>query len=571
MSNPAGAPLTERIKSDIVARLEAAAKRVVAEKLAGAAEIPPVYLEVPKDRQHGDYATNAAMLLARAAKQNPRQLATFLLEAVDLKDSLIDRAEIAGPGFINFHLRPDWIFEALREIVRLDRDYGRSQAGAGHKVQVEFVSANPTGPLVVVNARAAAFGDALAACLDRSGHEVQREYYVDNMGTQVDTLGKSFELRLRELLGETIEFPEGCYPGAYVIDIAREFLGRRGEAEAHRLLANPDELARQRELAAYAVERIVVTHKDQLDRYGVGYDVWFSQKSLVETGATDKAIETLRRRGHTYEQDGAVWFRSTTFGDDKDRVLVRSNGEPTYFALDIAYHQNKFERGFDKVINLWGPDHMSHVARMMAMIEALGYPAGSLEILIVQWVRLLSGGQLVKMSKRAGEFVTMEELLDEVGTDAARFFFLMRAASSHLDFDLDLAKLKTADNPVFYVQYAHARISSLLRQAAQEGLAPRADASVDLTRLQDPSESELLRKLAFLPEEIAGAALAREPHRLTRYVLDLAALFHKFYDSCRVLGAEPEVRDARLVLVDATRIVLRNALGLVGVSAPERM
>ncbi|MHB8928384.1 MAG: arginine--tRNA ligase [Bacillota bacterium] len=564
-------PLTERIKSDIIARLKTAVGAVADQLGLPAPDRPQVYLEVPKDRRHGDYASNAAMLLGRAARQNPRAVAQTLLKTLELSGTQVERAEIAGPGFINLHLKPTWIYDALREVVRLDEDYGRSRAGGGQKFQVEFVSANPTGPLVVVNARAAALGDTLAGVLAWAGYETQREYYVDNMGTQVDTLGKSFELRLRELLGETIEFPEGCYPGSYVIDIAKEFLKERGEAGARRLLGIDDEKARRRELAAHAVERIVAGHKDQLDRYGVHFDEWFSQKSLAESGAVDRAVTTLRKHGHIFEQDGAVWFRSTTFGDDKDRVVVRSNGEPTYFALDIAYHLNKFERGFQKVIDLWGPDHASHVTRMMAMTQALGYPQGTLEILIVQWVRLLSQGQLVKMSKRAGDFVTMEELIDEVGKDAARFFFLMRAAESHLDFDLDLAKLKTADNPVFYVQYAHARVSSLLKQAAQEGFAPRDLPVEALSRLTDPSELELLRKLSYLPQEIAGAAAAREPHRLTRYAIDTATLFHKFYDSCRVLGAEPEVRDARLVLVDAARIVLRNVLGLLGVSAPERM
>ncbi len=564
-------PLTERIKSDLIARLKTAVGAVADQLGLPAPDRPQVYLEVPKDRRHGDYASNAAMLLGRAARQNPRAVAQTLLETLELSGTQVERAEIAGPGFINLHLKPTWIYDALREVVRLDEDYGRSRAGGGQKFQVEFVSANPTGPLVVVNARAAALGDTLAGVLAWAGYETQREYYVDNMGTQVDTLGKSFELRLRELLGETIEFPEGCYPGSYVIDIAKEFLKERGEAGARRLLGIDDEKARRRELAAHAVERIVAGHKDQLDRYGVHFDEWFSQKSLAESGAVDRAVTTLRKHGHIFEQDGAVWFRSTTFGDDKDRVVVRSNGEPTYFALDIAYHLNKFERGFQKVIDLWGPDHASHVTRMMAMTQALGYPQGTLEILIVQWVRLLSQGQLVKMSKRAGDFVTMEELIDEVGKDAARFFFLMRAAESHLDFDLDLAKLKTADNPVFYVQYAHARVSSLLKQAAQEGFAPQDLPVEALSRLTDPSELELLRKLSYLPEEIAGAAAAREPHRLTRYAIDTATLFHKFYDSCRVLGAEPEVRDARLVLVDAARIVLRNVLGLLGVSAPERM
>ncbi len=569
--SPVNEPLTERIKGELITRLEAATN-AVADRLGLAAEArPQVFLEIPKDRKFGDYACNAAMLLARSARQNPRAVAASLLEALDLSGTQVDRAEIAGPGFINLYLKPTWVYEALREVLKADAEYGRSRAGAGQRVQVEFVSANPTGPLVVVNARAAALGDALAACFKWSGYDAQREYYVDNMGTQVDTLGKSFELRLRELLGETVEFPEGCYPGDYVVDLAKRFLEERGEEEARRLLGVPSELARQRQFAAYGVERVVTWHRNQLDRYGVHFDEWFSQKSLAESGAVDRAMATLRKHGHVYEQDGAVWFRTTTFGDDKDRVVIRSNGEPTYFALDIAYHLNKFERGFQKVIDLWGPDHASHVTRMMAMTQALGYPAGSLEILIVQWVRLLSGGQLVKMSKRAGDFVTMEELIDEVGKDAARFFFLMRAAESHLDFDLDLAKLKTADNPVFYVQYAHARISSLLRQAAQEGFAPRELPVEALACLTDPSEQELIRKLAQLPEEIAGAAAAREPHRLTRYAIDLATLFHKFYDSCRVLGAEPELRDARLVLVQATRIALRNVLGLLGVSAPERM
>jgi arginyl-tRNA synthetase len=521
------------------------------------------HLEVPRESGKGDFASTAGLRLAGPCRLPPRRIAEEIRAGLDLSGLPVDRTEVAGAGFLNFFLTPGWLNEVVARIRTEGPAYGRSQLGRGVKVQVEFVSANPTGPLGVVNARAAAVGDALAALLDAAGFTVEREYYVNDAGGQIERLGLSVEARWRELQGWKAEIPEGGYPGDYVIDIARAYEAERGDQA--RAAGHGRRVA---DMARFAVDRMVASHREHLSDYGVSYDVWFSQEALMQTDALDLTVADLEARGHVFRADGAVWLRTTSFGDDKDRVLLRSNGEPTYFLADIAYHRDKYARGFRHVIDLWGPDHHGYVPRMMAAVGALGLPPDALEVLIVQMVRLLEGGELAKMSKRRGQIVPMEDLLAEVGRDAARFFFLMRSADSHLDFDLDLAKHRSSDNPVYYVQYAHARICSILRQA-DAGSEP--DDGLDLSLLTQEPELALIRLLADFPEEVAGAAFAREPHRLTRYASELAAAFHKFYDTCRVLTDEAPLRRARLALVDAARIVLSNVLGLCGVSAPRKM
>lgn len=555
----------EHVKAEIRQALQQAIERAAAAgELSGAASELP--LETPRDKQHGDYATGVAMAMARAERKAPRLVAEAIVRHFPFDQTWVERCEVAGPGFINFFLRPGWLHQALVQIQTEGDDYGRSQHGGGRRVLVEFVSANPTGPMVVVQARAAAAGDTLCNLLDRAGYAVAREFYVNDAGRQVMLLAQTLEARLRQELGQEAAVPEDGYPGEYVIDLARQYLAAEGAA----VLAEPEQ-ARWAKLGRWATEQIRAGQEQVLAAYGVRFDAWFSEQHLRSDGWPERVIDWLRQRGHVYDRDGAVWFRSTAFGDDKDRVLVKSTGEYTYFAVDACYHLNKYQRGFDTLINIWGQDHHGYVGRMQAMVAALGYPAASFELLITQIVHLVRSGAAVKMSKRRGEFVLMQDLLDEVDVSACRFFFLMRSLDSHLEFDLDLARLQDSSNPVYYVQYAHARIASLLAQAAAQGhTVPRA-ADLDLTVLADDAEYDLLRRLADYPREIIEAADAREPHRLTRYVHELATTFHQFYTRCRVISDDAALTAARLVLADATRTVLKNALDCLGVAAPERM
>ncbi|MGB9867339.1 MAG: arginine--tRNA ligase [Bacillota bacterium] len=551
----------------LASRIEDQLKQRIREAVAAkfGIEMEPE-LMAPSRKEFGDYSTNAAFVVAEKVGQPLRKVAEAIAPLISTSGGWLEGVEVAGPGFINFRLKPSWCLEGLKEIMELGRDFGKSDVGKGTRVQVEFVSANPTGPMVVVQARAGAVGDTLANLLAWAGFDVSREFYVNDAGHQVEVLARSLEVRLRQLLGEQIELPEDCYPGDYLIDVASAYLKERGCG----FLQKP-EGERLAELRDYAVESIRGSQEESLRRYGVEFDVWFSERTLHQSGQVAAAVELLRQRGFVYSQDGALWFRSTAFGDDKDRVLVKSDGNYTYLAADIAYHLNKLRRGFAKIIDIWGPDHHGYIGRMKAAVEALGYPRDALEVLIVQMVRLIRGGEVVKMSKRAGEFVTMDELLEEVGRDVARFFFLMRSCESHLDFDLDLGKLRSDENPVYYVQYAHARICSLMREAKERGVEWPGGTEPDLSQLTDQSELELAKKLVYFPQEIAGAALTREPHRMPRYLMDLATAFHSFYTRCRILGVEPQLTAARLYLSDATRIVLRNGLEIIGVSAPEKM
>lgn len=524
--------------------------------------VPPIHVEVPKERSHGDFATTAALSLASAARKAPRQIAQIICDHLDTASLNLHRVEIAGPGFINFFLKPGWIREVVSLIRQAGFQYGNSSIGGGRRIQVEFVSANPTGPMNVVNARAAAVGDSLARLLEAVGYQVWREYYVNDAGRQAELFGQSVEARFRELEGQEVVFPENGYPGDYVIDVARQLRQERPDA-----LELPEE-ERRAFFRDRGVDLMVENQRRDLEAFGVTFDRWFRERDLHRQGLVAQVVEELRARGYVYEHEGAVWFASTRFGDDKDRVLIKQDGTFTYLTADIAYHRDKFQRGFERVIDIWGPDHHGYIARTKAAVQALGYPEDSLEVLILQLVTLTRRGKQVRMSKRAGEFVTLRELLDEVGRDAARYFFLTRSPESHLEFDLELAVEQSADNPVYYVQYAHARICSIFRQKGGEGFHL---GEVALDPLGNEYELALMYKLAEFPEEVRLAAQRREPQRIPRYLHELSAAFHSFYSHCRVLGEAPEVEAARLALLDATRIVLARGLQLLGVSAPESM
>ncbi len=529
--------------------------------------LPNYVLEEPRERQHGDWATNLAMVLTKQARKAPRDIATILIKHLDTEGTFITASEIAGPGFINFRLDPNWLTGVIPEVLNLEADYGKVNLGQGKKVQVEFVSANPTGLLHMGNARGAALGDSLASLLAMAGYEVSREFYINDAGNQIYNFALSLEARYLQLMGQDVPFPEGGYHGEDLIDTVKGLIEKVGNK-----YLNVDQDLRREFLVRYALEEKLTSIRETLTDMGVHYDCWFSEQSLHDSGFVKDTMEKLEQQGYIYEKEGAQWLKSTLFGDEKDEVVVRGNGTPTYFAADIAYHRNKFERGFDRVINIWGADHHGHVARMKGAMSALGYDPENLQIILMQLVRLIQNGEVVRMSKRSGQYITLRELMDEVGKDAARFFFIMRDPDSTVEFDLDLAKAESSDNPVYYVQYAHARLCSILRQAAEQGYTTAGmPQEKDLKRLQSNEERELLKKIAELPNEIEVAARLTEPHRLARYVLDLAGLFHSFYNSQRVLVDEEGLREARLGLVRSTKQVLANVLGILGVTAPERM
>ena len=552
--------VTEQVRSEIE-------QGIINAKEAGRfdyTDMPAFIVEVPKDKSHGDFATNAAMLLTKQAKMKPRDIAQSIVDSLNKDSKLIDKVEIAGPGFINFYLSQNWLYDILPTVEEQDEKFGFVDVGHGEKVQVEFVSANPTGLLHMGNARGGALGDSLANLLKMAGYDVTKEFYINDAGNQIVNLGLSLEARYRQELGDVdYPFPEKGYHGQDIIDTAKRIIAEVGDS-----YLNLPEEERQQKMIATALDEKINAIKTGLKEFGVEYDVWFSETSLHESGAVQEVVDLLTEKGLTYEKEGAIWLKTTEFGEEKDEVLVRSNGIPTYFAADIAYHKNKYDRGFKRVINIWGADHHGHVARMKRSMDAIGYNGDDLTILLMQLVRLYQNGEVVRMSKRTGQYVTLQELIEDVGKDAARYFFIMRNPDSHLDFDLDLAKQQSSDNPVYYVQYAHARINSILTATGK--LAPKA-ADCDLTLLKEEAELELIRKIANLPTEIAYAAQELEPYRLARYATDLATLFHSFYNSCRVLTDDEALKNARLVLVNATRITLRNVLTLLGVSAPERM
>ncbi|MBZ4659191.1 MAG: arginine--tRNA ligase [Desulfacinum sp.] len=525
-----------------------------------------VELEIPKISDHGDYATNAAMTLTKVLRRNPREIAQAVIHRMEGRDELLARVEIAGPGFVNFFVRPDVWGEVLKDIHEKADAYGVQNLGRGKRVQVEFVSANPTGPLHIGHGRGAAIGDVLANILRACGYQVDKEYYINDAGKQMQTLGRSLYLRYLEALGVPIDFPDDHYRGDYMKDLAREVLDRVGD----RYKDVPEEEALPF-FTRYAGDRILDGIREDLEAFGVQHDIWFSEQSLHDAGEVQRTIEALEQAGYIYEQDGAKWFRSTAFGDEKDRVVVRANGMTTYFAADLAYHKNKYERNYETVIDIWGADHHGYVPRMTAGVQALGRKASDLRIILVQLVNLLRGGKPVAMSTRAGEFVTLREVVDEVGKDAARFIFLTRRSDSPLDFDLEVAKMQSNDNPVYYVQYAHARLCSVFQVAREKGVPCSWDVPPDLSPLHQPKELELMKLLGEYPQVVASAAEQLEPHRIPYYLSDLVSCFHSYYNQNRILGEDEALTQARLYLAAAVRMVLRNALGLLGVSAPEKM
>ena len=548
-----------------------------------------------KEASQGDYASNIALALAKSAGLPPRDLARLIVSKFD-QAAEIDRVEIAGPGFINFFLASDAGKAVVQAVLEQGDAYGRSQQGAGTKIQVEYVSANPTGPLHVGHGRGAAFGATLANLLDCVGYAVQQEYYVNDAGRQMHILATSIWLRYLELCGETVDFPSNAYQGDYVWDIAATLHRKNGERFRHSaadvfadvcqdapdgdkekhiddLIANAQRLLGETDYRVVfdcALDTLVEVIRNDLHDFGVDFDCWFSERSLGDDGLIGQAIERLEANGHVYLQDGALWFRSTDFGDEKDRVVRRDNGQTTYFASDIAYHMNKFDRGLDRVINIWGADHHGYIARVKASLSALGYNADHLEIELVQFANLFEGGEKISMSTRSGEFVTLRQLREDVGQDAARFFYVMRKADHHMDFDLDLAREQSSDNPVYYLQYAHARICSVRRQCSEKGIEVDT-AGARLERLEQDHEQALIRQLGLYPERVLSAAQRREPHLVVNYLRELANQFHSWYNAHQFIVDDAELRDARIALAEAVGQVLRNGLALIGVSAPEQM
>lgn len=558
----------------------------------------PIVIEHSRDKSHGDFACNVALLLAKSARRKPRELAELIVGTLPASEK-VGKVEIAGPGFINFFISPAAFTAVVGEVLERGTAFGRSTLGNGKRVQVEFVSANPTGPLHVGHGRGAAYGATVADLLAAVGFEVHREYYVNDAGRQMDILATSVWLRYLDLCGETIPFPVNGYQGDYVWDIAATLHRDHGDALRHPVSAvfqdiSPDEpaggdkevhidelIARAKQLLGASAYRqvfdlglgmILADIRQDLEEFGVVYEEWYSERALVESGKVDEAIRRLQAAGHVYEKEGALWFRSTAFGDEKDRVVVRDNGVKTYFASDIAYHMDKLERGFERVIDVWGADHHGYVPRVKAALSAMGDDPGKLDVLLVQFAILYRGGERVQMSTRSGSFVTLRELRDEVGNDAARFFYVLRKCEQHMDFDLDLAKSQSADNPVYYIQYAHARVCSVMRQLAEKGLSyDQAAGLAHLHRLTESHEQALIQALTRYPEVVESAALAHEPHQLAHYLRELANGFHTYYNAHQFLVDDGGLRNARLALINAVRQVIHNGLSLLGVSAPETM
>ncbi|MFK2825648.1 arginine--tRNA ligase [Bacillus sp. B190/17] len=554
--------VAEKVQEELKSEVQAA---VLKAGLAQKEEIPTVVLETPKEKAHGDYSTNMAMQLARVAKKAPRAIAEEIIANFDLSKASIEKIEIAGPGFINFYMNNAYLTDLIPVVLNEGDDYGRTNAGSNQKVQVEFVSANPTGDLHLGHARGAAVGDSLCNVLEKAGYDVTREYYINDAGNQIHNLALSVEARYFQALGQEKEMPEDGYHGQDIVGIGQRLVDEFGDQ-----FAGMPEKERYETFRKYGLTYEMEKLKKDLENFRVPFDVWYSETSLYENGKIDEAMKVLREKGHIYEEGGAVWFRSTAFGDDKDRVLVKNDGTYTYLTPDLAYHKDKFERGYEKVINIWGADHHGYIPRMKAAVEALGYDPDNLEVEIIQLVHLYKNGEKMKMSKRTGKAVTMRELVEEVGLDAVRYFFAMRSGDTHMDFDLDLAISESNENPVYYAQYAHARISSILRQGEEQGIAINKEA--DLSLLGAEKEIDLLKKVGDFPQVVAEAAEKRIPHRVANYIQELSAAFHSFYNAEKVLDpSNKELSEARLALVKTVQITLKNALKLIGVSAPEKM
>ena len=560
--------LVQQATQELRTAIEAAMRAAIGDGSLPQADLPAFTLEVPADRSHGDWACNAAMAGARAFRQAPRKIAESIASHLDLTPTYFDRCEIAGPGFLNFFLNPRFYADVLRDVEALGKDYGRSDYGKGEKVMVEFVSANPTGPMHMGNARGGALGDCLAAVLDAAGYDVWREFYVNDAGNQIEKFGISLEARYLQILqGEdAVEFPEDGYHGDDIREHAQNYVNEHGDGL---LSVSPEE--RRAALVQYALPKNIARMQRDLEKYRIQYDKWFLESTLHEDGEVMEIVDILTKKGLTYEKEGAVWYRATDFGAEKDEVLIRQNGNPTYFTADIAYHRNKFNRGFTRCIDVWGADHHGHVARMKGAMDAVGLDGSKLDVVLIQLVRLVRAGEVVRMSKRSGKAIQLADLLDEVPIDAARFLFNMREANTQMDFDLDLAVQEDSQNPVYYVQYAHARICSLFQKLAGEGLTLRPCTDEELALLSTPEEIELLRHIASYTDEIAAAARGYDPARITRYVITLANLFHSFYNACRIGGEEDSLAHARLQLCSAVLTVIRNVLGMFKITAPERM
>lgn len=572
------------IKDILAAAIKAAAQKAIDNGALKPGVLPEVMLEVPPQKEFGDFATNFAMQSVRSLHCAPRQIAQAVVD--NLECASVEKAEIAGPGFINFYLKQNWTADLLASILAAGDNYGNLPANDFGRIQVEYVSANPTGPLHIGHARGAAVGSAMVNLLRAAGYDVESEYYINDAGNQMNNLAASVNARYLQLLKleemggvpadltvkqldempTGIAFPENGYHGYDIIETAQRIIRIYGKEfvalEEKERLAKFLDIAYKEKLAGL---------KEDLEAFGVTFDVWFSEKSLHEANKIREAVDFLKERGYIYEEGGALWLNSTAQGDDKDRVVIRDNGVPTYFAADIAYHRNKFERGFARVINLWGADHHGYIARVKAAVNALGFDANNLEVMLLQMVRLYRNGDIVKLSKRTGETITLRELMDEVGTDAARYFFCMRSLDSQLDFDMTLATEKSNENPVYYIQYAHARISSIGRQLAEAGIEAVPAEQLKLDALVAPEELALIKKLGEYPELIARAARERAVHSVATYAYELAGLFHSFYNQCRILGVETDLQQARIALVKAVGHTIRHALGILGVSAPERM
>lgn len=554
--------IVEQVQVKLKEEIKAA---VIKAELATEEQLPDVILETPKDKVNGDYSTNMAMQLARVAKKAPRAIAEALVANFDQSKASIEKIDIAGPGFINFYMNNNYLTDLIPTILQAGENYGETTVGNRQKVQVEFVSANPTGDLHLGHARGAAVGDSLCNVLAKAGYDVSREYYINDAGNQINNLAFSVEARYFQALGLEKDMPADGYHGEDIVGIGKRLAEEYGDK-----FVNADEKERFDFFRSYGLKEEMAKLKRDLEDFRVPFDVWYSETSLYGDGKIDVALDKLRENGYIYEEEGATWFRSTDLGDDKDRVLIKQDGSYTYLTPDIAYHKNKLDRGFEKLINIWGADHHGYIPRMKAAIEALGYGKDVLEVEIIQLVHLYKNGEKMKMSKRTGKAVTMRDLVEEVGLDATRYFFAMRSADTHMDFDLDLAVSKSNDNPVYYAQYAHARISSILRQGEENGFT--YDVNADFSLIGAEKEIEVLKKLGEFPLAVAEAAEKRMPHRITNYIYELASSFHSFYNAEKVLDAENTERTkARLSLIKAVQTTLKNALKLIGVSAPEKM
>ena len=554
-------------KNQCRALLQAALEKCAAAGKLPEGNFPEYVVEIPGDTAHGDFAANAAMVSARAFRKAPKLIADALVSEMDLTGTSFSKVEVAGPGFINFTLAPGWFADTVKSVLEEKENYGRTNFGEGKKVLVEFVSANPTGPMHIGNARGGALGDGIASVLDWAGYEANREFYVNDAGNQINKFGLSLDLRYQQLYKDGVEMPEDSYHGQDIIDHAKNFAAIHGDKYMH-----TSEEERRKALVEYALPLNIQGLERDLAKYRIHYDRWFRESTLHADGSVMKVVELLKEKGHTYEEDGATWFKATEFGADKDFVLVRGNGVPTYVVPDIAYHYGKLvTRGYDKAIDVLGADHHGYVPRLKAALQALGVDPSRLDVVLMQMVRLIRDGEVVKASKRSGKAITLVTLLDEVPIDAARFYFNLREANSQFDFDLDLAVEQSSQNPVYYVQYAHARICSILKKLEAEKVSVREVSAEELEKLNTPEEIALIRHIARFPSEIIEAAKAYDPAKMTRYALDLATLFHKFYTACKVFGEEESLMQARLALCLAARTTLRNVLSILKIDAPETM